>query len=417
MVHIENVSLSPVKTAIENFGSRIKRKVPLNFERKNHPTAKDDEFSRSGDEPKSADERTEAAVKKFNAANELKMVHETNFFAELDNGYDKLLQEYKAYKKPVINSETYTPISEDTVSASCNGKPAQITFKQQDDGNKSYEIMFNDGSQVNYLSFANGGKMKINGEEFEMPEGTVVETKMVKDRVFSQLIQTPYMTSNVVNMPEGLDKVEQLLQNAKLPKTAGEVQLPKTEYMLDILGKSNSVRALLNMPKHSSDDSAKDLIDETNFLEKGVAEGKIPEDAFISGVTKDGKRILTIPQDNGKYELCASQMRVVDSNGGTKMIARYESGREANGLWVVSYDNGKPSSASHYAPWNLEKPLSTVNYDYNKDNTIVTATTTDSYGNKNSTRQALPKDFRLAMDKGLEFVSPDEVHLGSEFES
>lgn len=293
-------------------------------------------------------------------------------------------------------------------------KSFKITCKILDDGNKLQEINFADGSQIKYITFTKVGKMEINGEEFEMPEGTIIETKSVKGRVFSRLIQTPDMPKTVINKPEYLDKAEQVLATYK-PSANGFAIMPEPEYMLNLLGKPNSAIPLLNLSKKTSLNKLKTPVDEINYLERIIAEGKLPEKTSITGVKDDGGKILTIPGNNCKYEVCGSEMRVIDNNGETKMIVRYESGRESQGLWVVSYDNGKPIDGFHYASWNLDKPLSSVNFTYS--NNAVTVETTDSYGNKKTVRQALPECFYLDIDKEFKFVLSDKSHLGLIFEN
>lgn len=294
------------------------------------------------------------------------------------------------------------------------GKSFKITCKILDDGNKLQEINFDDGSQIKYITFTKNGKTKINGEEFEMPEGTIIETKSVNGRVFSQLIQTPDMPRKVINKPEYLDRAEQALtefnQTQSLP-----AEMPEPEYILNLLGKPNSAIPLLNLSKGSYSNKSRTPIQDINYLEKSIQEGKLPKNTIITGVKDDGGKILTIPGNNCKYEVCGSEMRVIDNSGETKMIARYESGRESQGLWVALYDNGKPINGSHYASWNLEKPLSTVNYTY--DNNTVITEITDTYGNKKTMKQTLPEDFYLDIDKGFKFVSSDKSHLGLIFEN
>ena len=123
----------------------------------------------------------------------------------------RLLQEYEAYKNPALNDLTFTPVSADTVSASYKGKQVEIKCKVLENGSKQYEINFEDGSKMSYVLFSKGGTTNINGEEFEMPNGTILETKSVNGRVFSKLIQTPDMRRDVINMPEILGKAEQIL--------------------------------------------------------------------------------------------------------------------------------------------------------------------------------------------------------------
>ena len=291
-------------------------------------------------------------------------------------------------------------------------KQVKIKCNVLEDGSKQQEIYFDDGSQIKYITFTKGGKMKINGDEFEMPEGTVVETKSVNGRVFSQLIQTPDMQRNVINKPEYLDRAAESLTRyipASQDTEPASAVMPTPEYILNLLGKANSARTLLDLSKTTRSDEKK-------YLERSITEGKLPENISITGVTEDGGKILTIPMDNCKYEVCGSEMRVIDNDGVTKMIARYESGRESQGLWVVLYDDNKPITGSHYVSWSLDRPLSTVLYKYNSDST-VSVTTIDAQGNESTVKQVLPEGFCLAVDKGFKFVSPDKSHLGSRFEN
>lgn len=414
MIHIENVSLSPVKTAIQNFKTTVKKMVSFKGENNNQSSEKDDKFQHTGTEPLSTEERRQAAVRKFNGENEKKHDIITNLCAE-NNDY-KLLQEYTAYRNPEFKDLVFTPVSENKVTTTYKRKPVEIEFNILDDGNKTYEINFHDGSKIRYVIFSEGGEKKINGEEFEMPAGTIVETRTIDDKVeFSELIQTPDMQRQVINLPEGLDKAEEALKAFTPSETSSAAIMPTTEYMLNILGKANSVRTLSELSKNTSLNTPKSITDEIIYLEKSIAEGKLPQNTTITGVKEDGRKILTIPGENCKYEVCGSEMRVIDNNGEIKLIARYESGRESNGLWVISYDNGRPNSGSHYTSWDLDKPLSTVNFTYNDDNTLTT-TTIDSQGNKNSIRQVLPENLCLEIDKGFKFVSSDKSHLGLIFE-
>ena len=123
------------------------------------------------------------------------------------------MQEYNAYKNSVLDGLEFTPVSEDTVSALYKGKQVGIRCKVLEDGNKQNEINFEDGSQISYISYSQGGKINIYGEEFEVPTGTILETKSVNGRVFSKLIQTPNMQRNVVNIPEVIEQAEQALNS------------------------------------------------------------------------------------------------------------------------------------------------------------------------------------------------------------
>lgn len=404
MNRIENVSLSPVKTAITNFlGSTVKRIVPYNKENTNQTSGgTGDGFNYSDSTPLPSDKRTKNAIVKSNEANKERLTAETNRSGEIDSVYEKLLPEYNAYKNPDFNDLEFTRVSDDTLSAAYKKKSFDITCKTLENGNRLQEIKFNDGSHIKYEIFAQGGKMKINGEEFEMPAGTIVETKSANDRVFSQLIQTPDMERNVINKPQYLDKAEQILTEADIPiptPVSETAVMPTPQYMLNLLGKTN-ISYITKNPA---------------LLEKSIAEGKLPPNTSVTGENEAGNKILTIPADNCKYEVCDSEMRVIDNTGETKMIARYESARESQGLWVISYDEGKPVNGSHYATWNLDVPVSTVNYSY--DDNTVTATTTDAHGNKSSIKQPLAAGFCLNINKGLKFVSSDNSHLGKIFEN
>ena len=112
---------------------------------------------------------------------------------------------------PDFGDLTFTPISANTATAIYKGKPVEVRCKILNDGNKQPKIKFEDGSRIKYITFSNDGEMKINGEEYEMPAGTIVEIKSVNDRVFSQLIQTPEMQRQIINKPEYLDNAEQVL--------------------------------------------------------------------------------------------------------------------------------------------------------------------------------------------------------------
>ena len=206
MIHIvEKVSLSNVRTALKEFGSSVKKVVP--FKQTKQPVLPEDEFNRSGSEPRSSEERTNTVVIKYNEANKDRLVAEINRSGEIESVYDKLLPEYAAYQNPELTD--LTAVSADTFSASYRGNPVEIKSKTLEDGNKQYEINFGDGSQISYVSFSKNGKKEIYGEEFKMPRGTVVETKSANGRVFSQLIQLPGVQRNSINKPEYLNKIEQ----------------------------------------------------------------------------------------------------------------------------------------------------------------------------------------------------------------
>ena len=158
----DDISISPIAKALSTIGFAMNNVIPNKFVvKKNQPPQKDDEFKHSGSDPLPPEERLEAAVKKFNAANELRLVAETNYFAELDNDYN-LLQEYHAYKNPELNQLKFNPVSKDTVTATLKGKQIEIKCKMLEGGSKQHEINFDDGSRINYTTFAEGGKMKIN---------------------------------------------------------------------------------------------------------------------------------------------------------------------------------------------------------------------------------------------------------------
>jgi len=352
--------------------------------------------------------RIDGAVRKFNASNEQRIIAATNLFAEFDNDY-KLLQEYSAYKTPDFKDAEFTRISSDTISTAYKGKPVEIKLSTQNNGNELREINFKDGSQISYVTFSDGEKMGINGEEFEMPAGTVLETRSVQGKVFSRLIQTPDMLGKIVNMPEELNDIEQRIIEHK--QTPSKAVMPKVEFMMKLLGYADSARALLHLSNKKITSA-----DEINFLKKNISEGRLPENTAITGVRPDGVKILTIPGENCKYEVCGSEMRVIDDNGEIKMIARYEGAGESNGLWVVSYDNEKPISGFHYNFVSTDKPLSTVTYTYNNDNT-VTSTTIYSNGNKISTKKIPPEGYYLAIEKELKFVPQNKPHLGLVFEN
>ncbi len=223
---IDNISFTDVKTTIREFGSRVSLLVPRKPRRQARWLYDDtgDEFNYSDSKPRSSEERTCTAVMKSNEANIVRLAAEINRSAEIDSVYEKLLPEYTAYINPELND--LVSASSDVVSASYKKKPVEIKCKALDDGIRQQEISFNDGSQISYVSFSNGGKMRINEEEFEMPVGTVVETKSVNGRVFSQLIQIPGMQRRVVNKPEYLDKAEQII-------TSGAVDFEENQNQID----------------------------------------------------------------------------------------------------------------------------------------------------------------------------------------
>ena len=153
----------------------------------------------------------QSIIRKLNAENELTLAVVTNYCAELDNNLN-LPQMYIAYQNHKLDDLELTPTSADTVTASNKGKQIEIKYNLLDDGSKQYEINYEDGSKVKYVSFAQGSKMEINGEEFEMPEGAVLEEKSIPGKVFSKLIQTPDMRRNFINMPDILNEAEQTLK-------------------------------------------------------------------------------------------------------------------------------------------------------------------------------------------------------------
>jgi hypothetical protein len=137
----------------------------------------------------------------YNSANRL--IAEINRSAEPDSSfYEMLLPGYAAYKNPELSDLNFLP--ENMISATYKGKPVQIKISGIDDEKEVQEINFIDGSHICYVTFLKEGKMNINEEEFDMPTGTVVESKFVNDRMFSQLIQLPNMTRKVVAKPEYL---------------------------------------------------------------------------------------------------------------------------------------------------------------------------------------------------------------------
>lgn len=213
MAEITNISLTTIRTALNSFGTSVKGMVSpyRRTVRKPAEAATGDEFQYSDSKPRTSEQRAKSAVEKNNAANEKRLIAEINKSAEFDNIYDKLLQEYRAYSNPELNDAKFNPVSEDTVSAEYRGKQVRVKFNTLEDGSKQHQVNFNDGSKIDYVTYTNGGKRNINGEEFELPSGTVVETKSVNDRVFSQLIQLPNTQRKVVNKPEYLDKAEEII--------------------------------------------------------------------------------------------------------------------------------------------------------------------------------------------------------------
>lgn len=207
----EKITISPtVKTAFQNFRTAVKR-LPHMQSDQSPERNEDDKFEHSGSDPLPPDKRLRAAATKLNAENELTLAVVTNYCAEPDNNY-MLPQMYSAYRNPKLDGLELTPTSADTVTASNKGKQIEIKYNLLDNGSKQYEINYEDGSKVKYVSFAQGSKMEINGEEFEMPEGAILEEKSIPGKVFSKLIQTPDMRRNFINMPEILNEAEQTLK-------------------------------------------------------------------------------------------------------------------------------------------------------------------------------------------------------------
>ena len=418
-------SVSSVIIAIKDFFLTLKNFILHKQVNKNQTPVSSNKLPSSGSEPRTQKERITAAVIKSNEANKERLIAEINRSGEIDSVYDKLLPEYSAYKNLELKDVMFTPVSSDTVNASYKGKSIEIRFYDLNDGNKLQEIKFEDGSQIGYITYINGGKIKINEEEFEMPAGTVVETKTVKidkgSRVFSQFIQIPDAQRKVINKPEYIDIAEQALKaydpaqfhsEHEVMTASDSAVMPTPEYMLNLLGKANSARALLELSKNTS----RTPIDEINYLKKCISEGSLPQSTSITGVKEDGGKIITIQGENCKYEVCGSELRVIDNYGEIKMITRYESGRELDGLWIIMYDNEKPISGIHYVSWDLNKPQFTVNYTY--DNNTVTAAITTANGNKTSVKQILPDCFYLDIEnKEFKFVSSDKSHLGLIFEN
>lgn len=205
------ITISPtVKTAIQKFRTAVNR-LPHMQSNKHPGSNEEDQFVHSDSDPLPSYERFIAAATKFNAGNEPLLAYVTNYCAEFNNDL-KLLQMYRAYQSPQLDGLELTQTSENTVQTSYKGKQIEIIYSLLDDGSKQYEINYEDGSKVKYVSFAQGSKMEINGEEFEMPQGTVLEEKSIPGKVFSKLIQTPDMRRNFINMPKILNEAEQTLK-------------------------------------------------------------------------------------------------------------------------------------------------------------------------------------------------------------
>lgn len=208
MQPVEKVSFSSLGSTLKEFGTTIKKMVPL--KQTKQPIIPDDEFNRSDCVPRSSEERTNTAVIKFNEANKERLVAEINRSGEIESVFDKLLPEYLAYKNHELKDFAFTPVSDNVVNASNGKKSVEIRCEILPDGQKQQEVKFDDGSKVNYITFLSDGKLEINGEEFDMPEGTVVETKSVNGRVFSKTIQTPNLKRTVINKPDYIDYAEQM---------------------------------------------------------------------------------------------------------------------------------------------------------------------------------------------------------------
>ena len=101
MVHITNVMFPHVSNALQKFGARVKGIVPKkpidNGNNKNKNSSNPNEVEHSDIQPQTPQEKTDGAVKKFNASNEQRIIAATNSFAEIDNDC-MLLQEYCAYR-------------------------------------------------------------------------------------------------------------------------------------------------------------------------------------------------------------------------------------------------------------------------------------------------------------------------------
>ena len=288
---------------------------------------------------------------------------------------------------------------------------ALMGLKDNNNGTQTQEINFKDGSKINYLIYSENGKMDINGEEFEMPAGTIVETKTAQNKVFSQLIQTPDMARTVVELPITPDSVKEILGSYN--STAGKPPvMPTPEYMQNLLGSiKGGFKPLSYLSGETITQPQRTPENEVAYLKKSIAEGKLPEGTTITGVKEDGGKILSIPGENCTYEVCGSEMRVLSTDGEVKMLAKYDSSRTSLGLWVVSYDNGKPVSGVRYSAGNPE-PIYKVNYTYNENGTI------NAISNDGRKTIDIPSDkVYLNIDGGLKFVSKEQNHLGARFEN
>ena len=143
MVHITNVMFPHVSNALQKFGARVKGIVPKktidNGNNKNKNLPNPNEVEHSDIQPQTPQEKTKGAVKKFNAANEQRIIAATNSFAEIDNDC-MLLQEYNAYRTVNFKNTTFTVVSEDTISGKYRGKDVEIKLKDNDDGTQTQEI-------------------------------------------------------------------------------------------------------------------------------------------------------------------------------------------------------------------------------------------------------------------------------------
>ncbi len=413
MVHITNVMFPHVSNALQKFGARVKGIVPKkpidNGNNKNKNSSNPNEVEHSDIQPQTPQEKTDGAVKKFNASNEQRIIAATNSFAEIDNDC-MLLQEYCAYRNADFKNTTFTPVSEDTISGKYRGKDVEIKLTDNNDGTQTQEINFEDGSKISYLIYSENGKMDINGEEFEMPAGTIVETKTAQGKVFSKLIQTPDMARTVVELPIMPDSVQEILDsyNSAIGKPP---VMPTPEYMQNLLGSmKGGFKPLSYLSGETITQPQRTPENEVAYLEKSIAEGTLPKGTTITGVKEDGGKILSIPGENCTYEVCGSEMRVLDNNGEVKMLAKYDSSRTSLGLWIVSYDKGKPISGARYSAGNPE-PTYKVNYTYHDNGTISAVS---SEGIKTL---KIPSDgIYLNIDGGLNFVSKEQIHLGARFE-
>ena len=414
MVHITNVMFPHVSNALQKFGARVKGIVPKkpidNGNNKNKNSSNPNEVEHSDIQPQTPQEKTDGAVKKFNASNEQRIIAATNSFAEIDNDC-MLLQEYCAYRNADFKNTTFTPVSEDTISGKYRGKDVEIKLTDNNDGKQTQEINFEDGSKISYLIYSENGKMDINGEEFEMPAGTIVETKTAQGKVFSKLIQTPDMARTVVELPIMPDSVQEILDSYNSAKGKPPV-MPTPEYMQNLLGSmKGGFKPLSYLSGETITQPQRTPENEVAYLNKSIAEGKLPQGTTITGVKEDGGKILSISGENCTYEVCGSEMRVLDNNGEVKMLAKYDSSRTSLGLWVVSYDNGKPISGARYSAGNPE-PIYKVNYTYHDNGTISAVS---SEGTKTL---KIPSDgVYLNIDGGLKFVSKEQTHLGARFEN